>query len=119
LRYADARHATIIASGIMPKSFSFRSGVRALFERGAYELETLLDGMPPKTSFRFCPEDGPPGPVPIAGHNPYAWELSYFVDCVSGRADRDLFDPRHALAALQLSLATQRSLRDGQPVDLT
>jgi predicted dehydrogenase len=74
--------------------------------------------VPPSTTFQCYPEDGPPQPGAIAGHNPYAWELNHFIDCIRGNADRDLLDPSHALAALKLSLATQRSLQERQVVEL-
>jgi predicted dehydrogenase len=118
LQYADGRQATVLASGMLPKSFAFKAGLRALFEGGAYELETVFDRVPPTTTFQFYPEDGPPQPVAVAGHNPYAWELSHFIDSIRGNADRGLLDPRHALAALKLSLATQQSLRERQVVEL-
>ncbi|HUN51626.1 MAG TPA: Gfo/Idh/MocA family oxidoreductase [Candidatus Sulfotelmatobacter sp.] len=118
LDFGDGRQATIAASGMLPAGFTFRTGFRALFEGGAYVLETTFDRLPPSSRFEFYPADGPPQPVALAGHDPYAWELRHFADGIAGQADRDLLAPEHALAALKLSLATQRSLRERRTIDL-
>src|SRR5262245_39180621 len=48
LTYEDGRHATAIASGLMPPSFPFSVGFRALFERAAFHLQTVFENGPPR-----------------------------------------------------------------------
>jgi predicted dehydrogenase len=118
LDYGGVHSATVLASGIMPKSFPFSAGFRALFEKGAFELETVFLAGPPTSSFRFFGQDGPPQAVVTPDDNPYEKELRYFVDCVAGEANPELLDPQHAIEALRLSIATQESIRKGQAIAL-
>jgi len=116
LDYGDGRTATVLASGILPNSYTFSAGFRVLFENGAFELKTLFASNPPQSMFRFYPEGGSPEVVSIRGHNPYEKELRHFADCVRGEADPALLDGQRALEALTLSVATQRSLQARQAV---
>lgn len=117
LGYPDGRHATVIASGLMPPGSPFTVGFRALFERAAFEhLATFASG-PPKTSFTIAAEKTAARPVPVAERNPFEVELQHFVDCIHGRADPALLDADRAIEALLLSLATQRSLAEQRPID--
>jgi predicted dehydrogenase len=116
LDYDDACSVTVLASGIMPKSFAFSAGFRVLFEKGAFELNTVFGDGPPSSTFLFYPEDGTPGKLAIAGHNPFEKELRLFIAAVRGEADPSLLDAPRALEALLLSLATQRSLKEHRSV---
>ena len=91
LAFADGRHATVTASGLMPPSSPFTVGFRALFEKTVVEHEIVFDGAPP------------------SGRNPYEVELRRFVDCIEGRADPELLDVDRAIEALELSLEIQRA----------
>jgi predicted dehydrogenase len=118
LTYDDGRSATVLASGIMPASFPFSAGYRAVFERGAFELENVFEAGPPKTTFMFYPAGGAPQPVNVQGHDPYEKELRLFIDAIRGNTNAELLSPEHAMDALALSIATQRSLRDHRTIAL-
>ena len=118
LDYEGAQSATVLASGIMPKSFPFSAGFRVVFEHGAFELKNVFEAGPPKSEFLFYPDDGAPRLVEVVGANPYETELRLFVDAIRGAADPDLLDAQHAMKALSMSIATQRSLRERRAIDL-
>lgn len=109
LRYARGRHATVIASGLMPPGSPFTVGFRALFERAAFDHLTTFSSGPPKSSFTVTAGTTPARPVPVINRNPYEVELQRFVDCIHGRAAPDLLDADRAIEALHLSLATMAS----------
>ncbi|SEP00505.1 Predicted dehydrogenase [Rhodospirillales bacterium URHD0017] len=109
LTYPQGRHATVIASGLMPPASPFTVGFRALFERAAFEHLTTFSGGPPKTSFTVAAGSMPAQPVPVINRNPYEVELQRFVACIEGRADPALLDVDRAIEALRLSLATIQS----------
>ena len=120
LAWDDGRHATIAASGIMPIGSPFSTGFRALFERAAFELRMVFrGGGPPESTFTMAGDTGPPAPVELQGRNPYEVELRRFVDCIQGSADPDLLDVDRAIEALDLSLATQRSLAEGPGMEIS
>jgi UDP-N-acetylglucosamine 3-dehydrogenase len=110
LTYPGGRHATVIASGLMPPGSPFTAGFRALFERAAFAYLATFSEIPPKTSFTVAVGTTPPHPVSVAERNPYQVELQRFVDCIRGEADPALLDADRAIEALLLSLATQRSI---------
>ena len=112
LRYAEGRHATVIASGLMPPGSPFTTGFRVLFERAAFEHLASFAGGPPKTSFTVAAGPTPARPVPVADRNPYEVELRRFIDCILGRSDPALLDVDRAIEALHLSLATQRAIEN-------
>ena len=109
LNHARGRHATVIASGLMPPTSPFTVGFRALFEHAVFEHLTTFSGGPPKTSFTVATSATPARPVPVANRNPYEVGLQRFVDCIHGRADPALLDADRAIEALRLSLATIES----------
>lgn len=116
LSWDDGRHATISASGIMPRGFPFSVGFRALFEGAVFELHQAFEGPgPPKSRFTIAAETAAPAPVALEDRNPYQVELQRFVDCIRGRADPALLDIDRAIEALKLSLATQRALAGEHP----
>ena len=110
LSYPQGRHATVIASGLMPPGSPFTTGFRVLFERAVFEHRTTFEAIPPKTSFTVAAGQTPARPVPAVDRSPYEVELQRFVDCIRGRADPALLDADRAIEALHLSLATQRSI---------
>jgi predicted dehydrogenase len=120
LAYADGRHATVQASGLMPIGCPFMAGFRALFEGAAFELRnTFQQNGPPISSFTVSDDTSLPRDVELAGENPYAVELRRFMDCIDGQADPALLDADRAIEALELSYATQASLASGgQTVNL-
>jgi UDP-N-acetylglucosamine 3-dehydrogenase len=118
LDFDDGRGATVLASGLMPKSFPFSAGYRAVFERGALDLQNVFAAGPPKTNFTFYPAEGSAQQVEVKGDNPYEKELRLFADAVRGEVGGDLLAPEHAMNALKLSIATQRSLRERRAIEL-
>ncbi len=118
LDYADGRHATVRASGLMPPGSPFTVGFRALFERAVFTLQTVFVGTVPDSTFTVATASAPPTEVSITGRNPYEVELRRFVECIGGSADPAFLDADRAIEALDLSLATQRALAGGQPVTL-
>jgi predicted dehydrogenase len=118
LSFDDGRHATVVAGGMMPSGFPFSVGVRALFERAAFELRTVFGAGPPQSSFTVVDGGAPPREVPTAARNPYQVELQRFADCVRGRADPRLLDAERAVEALILSVATQRALREARLIEI-
>ena len=109
LTYSEGRHATVIASGLMPTGSPFTTGFRALFERAAFAHLNTFSEIPPKSSFTITTGATPAQPVPVANRNPYEVELRRFVDCLQGRADPALLDADRAIEALRLSVATIES----------
>jgi UDP-N-acetylglucosamine 3-dehydrogenase len=109
LSYPEGRHATVIASGLMPPGSPFTVGFRALFERAVFAHLATFSGGPPKSSFTVTTGMTPAQPVPVIDRNPYGVELQRFVDCMRGRADPALLDADRAIEALRLSVATTRS----------
>ncbi len=110
LDYADGRHATIAASGLMPTGMPFTAGFRALFEGACFELQQVFESGPPRVVFTIAEGTMPPRPVTLEGGNPYEIELRRFVDCIAGRADPRLLDADSAIEALILSLEIRRAL---------
>lgn len=109
LVYGDGRSATVLASGVSPASYPFTTGFRAQFERARLDVETVIAGGDVRVMQRLYLDDSETEPN-IVGANPYYVELERFIDCIEGRADPSLLDAERALEALELSLATQRSL---------
>jgi UDP-N-acetylglucosamine 3-dehydrogenase len=118
LSYQDGRHATVVASGLMPPGFPFTVGFRALFEGAAFEHQAIFEDGPPKSTFTILEGNARPQPVPTAARNPYQAELQRFVDCIAGRADPALLDAERAIEALVLSAATQRALDEGRSIEI-
>jgi len=108
----------VLASGVMPAGFPFTAGFRVVFEEAVYELTTEFADGPPKVDFQFVPPGGERRPVGVQGHNPYEKELRHFVECVRDPTKASFLKPEHAIAALELSLATQRALRERATVQL-
>jgi UDP-N-acetylglucosamine 3-dehydrogenase len=118
LSYADGRHATVVASGLMPPGIPFTVAFRAQFEGAAFEHQAIFENGPPKSSFTIAEGTARPQPVPTAARNPYQAELQRFVDCIGGRADPALLDAERAIEALVLSAATQRALDEGRSIEI-
>jgi predicted dehydrogenase len=118
LDYGGRRSATVLASGMMPNSFPFSTGFRAMFEKGAFQLSNVFEAGPPKSTFLFYPEDGNPQSVRVQPRNPFEKELLHFADRVRGESDAELLDAERAIEALTLSIATQRSLQVRRAVSI-
>ena len=114
----DGRHASLIASGLMPPGSPFTVGFRALFEGAAFEHQSVFEQGPPRSTFTVTSGKAPARPVPVPDRNPYQIELQRFVDCTRGLADPALLDVERAIDALSLSKATQRALSHGQTIDV-
>ena len=118
LSFDDGRHATVMASGLMPSGFPFSVGFRALFERAVFELRTVfLDG-PPESRLTVFERDAPARAVSLPNDDPYQVELKHFVDCIRGRTDVQLLDVERAVEALILSTATQLALAGACPIEI-
>jgi predicted dehydrogenase len=115
LTFEGGRSATVLASGVMPVSYPFKTGFRAVFERAAIESETVIAGDVFSGGTRLFTADGGTDPA-LEGNNPYQTELEQFVRCIRGEADPALLDANRALEALRLSMAVQESLRLGTPI---
>lgn len=118
LSYGDGRHATIVASGLMPRGYPFSVGFRALFEGALFELHNLFGSGPPQSKFTISDDASGLRDVMIRGRNPYQRELQQFVDCIRGRADPELLDVNRAIDALTMSIATQRSLEQAGSIEI-
>ena len=118
LSYDDGRHATIVASGMMPRGCPFSAGFRVLFEGALFELHNVFGDGPTQSSFTIADDASGPRAVPIRGRNPYQAELQRFVECMHGRADPELLDVERAIEALTLSIATQHSLGERRSVEI-
>jgi UDP-N-acetylglucosamine 3-dehydrogenase len=119
LDYDDGRCATVVASGLMPGTYPFRVGFRALFDTALIESEAVFsEAGPPSVSLTVYPQTGEARRPAPSATNPYQVELERFVACVRGTADPALLDVDNALAALMLAIATQRSLSEGRSLEL-
>ena len=118
LSYGNGRHATIVASGLMPVSYPFSAGFRVLFERALFELQNVFGDGTPRSIFTICDDASGPRDVTLRGRNPYQAELQRFVDCIRGQADPALLDVERAIEALKLSIATQRSLEGARAIEI-
>jgi len=119
LEYDDGRSATVLASGLMPASYPFKVGFRALFQDALLESEVVFTNTgPPRSALALFPQSGEVEFPDPAGVNPYQVELERFVGCVRGTADPSLLDVERALEALALSVATQTSLREHRAIDV-
>jgi predicted dehydrogenase len=120
LEYEDGRSATVLASGLMPASYPFKVGFRALFETALVESEVSFaaDG-PPNIAIGLFLQSGEVQVPQTPDTNPYQVELERFVACVRDGADPALLDVDRALEALALSKATQLSLAERRGVDVT
>jgi predicted dehydrogenase len=117
LTYPDGRHATVIASGLMPPRSPFSVGFRALFEHASFDHRAVFAGAgPPDSSLTIVTDKARGEPVAVASRNPYQVELQRFVDCINGRADPEHLDVDQAIEALVLSVATQQSLAEARSV---
>jgi UDP-N-acetylglucosamine 3-dehydrogenase len=115
----DGRSATVLASGLMPATYPFTVGFRALFETALIESEAVFsEAGPPSVSLTVYPQTGEPRRPDAPATNPYQAELERFVACAHGTSDPALLDVDNALAALTLSIATQTSLSERRPVEL-
>ncbi|CAN5923381.1 Gfo/Idh/MocA family oxidoreductase [soil metagenome] len=113
LGYDGGRHATVMASGLMPPGSPFTAGFRALFERAVFEQQSIFEGGPPSSRFTLVEGRAAAHAVSVPDRNPYHVELQRFVDCIQDQADPALLDVERALEALILSEATQRALSEG------
>jgi UDP-N-acetylglucosamine 3-dehydrogenase len=118
LTYPDGRHATVVASGLMPPGSPFSVGFRVLFEHASFDHRAVFASAgPPDSSFTIFTE-GRREPVAVASRNPYQVELQRFVDCINGRADPEHLDVEQAIEALVLSVATQQSLAESRSITI-
>ncbi len=118
LGYGDGRHATILASGMMPRAHPFTTGFRALFEGALFELHNVFADGAPQSKFMISNNKSGPRNVAVRGRNPHQVELQRFVDCIRGEADPDFLDVERAIEALAVSIATRRSLEETRSVEI-
>jgi UDP-N-acetylglucosamine 3-dehydrogenase len=115
LDFGDGRSASVLASGMMPESFPFSTGFRAVFDEAAVESQTTISGGDVTSRTRLFRHDAGVDP-PLGDANPYQVELERFVACVAGTADPALLDADRAIEALELSLAVREAAHTGRPV---
>jgi UDP-N-acetylglucosamine 3-dehydrogenase len=118
LRYAGASVA-VEGTTAMPPSYPFSTSLRAVFERGALELDWCFGERGPEFELRLYPESGKPELIAVEDYDPFAAECRYFVDAAQGRADPALSGIGEACASLRAAAAARESLRSGgRPVAL-
>lgn len=66
LSYPGGRHATVIASGLMPPGSPFTVGFRALFERAAFAHLTTFSGIRRRAASPSPPAPHSPGPCRLS-----------------------------------------------------
>jgi UDP-N-acetylglucosamine 3-dehydrogenase len=116
LRYPSGGSAVVTGSGIMPPSYPYTVGYRAVFERGVLEHEAVFEGDIPSSKLLLLADGRIAAPLRLHRANPFETQLRHCIDCIRRRVDSDLLNAENALAALGLSLATQASLREGRTV---
>lgn len=118
LGYGDGRHAMIVGSGLMPRGYPFSVGFRPCSRGAVFELHNVFGSGPPQSRFTISDDTNGLRDITIRGQNPYQLELQRFVDCIRGRYDPELLDADHAIDALTLSIATQRSVEQGRSIEI-
>jgi len=109
--------ASVEASGLMPASFPFSTGLCVVGDGATLDLQnTFVEDGPPESVLTSYPIAGTAEVLAIEGHDPYEAECRYFLDCVGGNADPQLLDVDRAIEALRISLATQESIRTNRYV---
>lgn len=113
----DHAMALVEASGTMPPSFPQSVGLRISGENMALEIRTRFpDDGPPETTLTAYPAGAQAHVVTLESGNPYAMECRFFLECIQGKADPSFLSAERAIEALELSLATQRSLGERRAV---
>jgi UDP-N-acetylglucosamine 3-dehydrogenase len=108
----DGFVASVEASGLMPASFPFSTGLQIIGESASLELRNkFVEDGPPESALTRYPASGAAEVLDIDGHDPYEAECGYFLECIRGNADPALLDVERAIEALRISLATQESIR--------
>jgi predicted dehydrogenase len=120
----EHERGTGLAEGsmLMPPSYPFSAGIRILGEKGVLEhgfrAAPAEDGgnigSDVQSFLRLHPNDGQPETIAVEGADPWGAEISYFVDCLEAGRPVERGTGEQALAALRVSLATNRSLASGR-----
>jgi predicted dehydrogenase len=109
--------ASVEASGLMPASFPFSTGLRIIGNSGTLELQNrFVEDGPPVSVLTSYSADGGAEEVAVEGHDPYEAECRYFLDCIRGSADPALLEVDRAIESLLISLAAQESIRTKRSV---
>jgi predicted dehydrogenase len=118
----DGAEALVEASSAMPSSYPFSAGIRVLCERGAIEHEFRSVpagegniGAADESYVSIYPAGGEPERLELPGVEPWTAEIAYFAECIEQQRRPERGTPEQAYRALQVSLATVRSLRSGRP----
>jgi predicted dehydrogenase len=123
----DGAAGVMEGSMAMPRSYPFSSNIRVLCEGGtaeyAFSAAPAEDGgnigaPTAARGLRLYPEGGEPETVPVEPADPWGPEIAYFVECVEQERAPEQGTGEQAREALQLSLATARSLESGRPEDV-
>ncbi len=110
-------------SMVMPTSFPFSAGIRVLGETGVVEhgfrAAPAEDGGniggDVQSFLRIHPNDGAPETIAVESVDPWGAEIAAFVECIESGRPVERGTGEQALAALRVSLATNRSLSSGKP----
>ncbi len=116
LRYAGGASAVVSGSGIMPMGYPYTVGYRAVLDYGVIEHRAVFDNGIPESTLVVHAAGRLSAPLRLRRNNPYESELRHCIDSIRKGTPSELLRADNALAALRLSLATQRSLRDGRTV---
>ncbi len=121
----DGASAVVDGGMTMPDSYPFSSRLELLGERGALEYHFRAGGRSVEmvdgaglNDLTFYPASGDPVRLEPEQHDPYAAEITYFVDCITTGRPADRATPTDARLALRLALAARESLDRGTMVEL-
>jgi predicted dehydrogenase len=117
----EGAEAFVEASSAMPSTYPFSAGIRVLCEQGLIEhgfrsvpVGEGNIGMTAESFVSIYPAGGRPERLQLSGVEPWTAEIAYFVECVEQQKRPERGTPEQAYRALQVSLATARSLRSGR-----
>ena len=117
----DGACAAIEGSMAMPRSYPFSSSIRVLCDGGVAEYafsaapvegEGNIGASSSARGLRLYPVDGVMTTVPVESADPWGPEIEEFVSCLEQGRRPEQGTGKQATAALRVSLAAARSLRD-------
>lgn len=101
--------ATTETSAIKPLDFPFSVGIAIEGEKGKLDLKTVFAGEIPSTTLTLY-QNGKKEKVIVDSHDPYEYELRYFIDCIESREDSSRLSAEHARDALETVIAIRNGI---------
>lgn len=108
IEYAGGGVGQVVSGPRMPAGYAFTSSL---------EVEGVRDADVRRAEYRYAAGEAA-GDPPRAAGSPYTAEAAYFLDCVQSGMPPDFCPTDAAIAALEVSLAAQASLRSGRTVEI-